>query len=368
MEATCPHGRRATRRAWKAAWSQAASLSPCHRAVLEAIYGHLGERLHCWPSQASLAQQAGVSERTIRRRLHDLEAMGWIERREQMSARGRLTDTYAILLPDGCPVDGASSPEPTGQSVRGCPANLSGEKGSEEKASEQSSSAAAGAAAVQGSLSKPSKAPSPQPPAKAPSPLIPPTTPPLPHVAQLLSRWEELVQTPPPDVTWLSHHSGAELETALALLLVRRRSGPVRSPRGLYLRLLAAVHAGERETRRYSAPALRAIAAGVLPEHVRGVPHRDLPEGAHDDDPPPDETPDETPTPPDPAWDFAFQLAHGTSAEQWEEVCRQVLEACASGRTHELVAADALNRVWGLRGGALGMLHQVKAQHAGRAA
>jgi hypothetical protein len=89
----------------------------------------------CWrPSMVTWASActAGPRRRPWRNRpgspsapsvvaCHDLEAMGWIERREQMSARGRLTDTYAICLPEQGPVDGASTPEPTGQICPGMP-------------------------------------------------------------------------------------------------------------------------------------------------------------------------------------------------------------------------------------------------------
>jgi hypothetical protein len=368
MEATCPHERRAMRRAWKAAWSQAATLSPTDRALLEALYAHLGERLQCWPSQETLALRVGVSARTVRRRLAALEQQGWIQRLPQLSARGRLTDNYLIGAPDGVIAARARRPRARRRG-QGCLDMMTREKDQEEKASEPCSSAAAAAAET--------------PTAAAPRR---PTqlrcrcrrrqstdhrSFAMPCVGSLLRLWEELIQAPAPSPGWLSHHSAAELQTAFALLLVRRRGGEVRSYRGLFLRLLAAVHAGERPPQRYSDDTLRAIAGGLLPEHARGVPRRDAP--SHDVATLPDS--DETPTPSaahaatasglpahiEASLQAALALARGTSPDQWEGACEALLAACQEGVTHELHAAEALAVTWGWSvGAALGTLHQVK--------
>jgi hypothetical protein len=218
MEAMCPHERRAMRRAWKAAWSQAATLSPTDRALLEALYAHLGERLQCWPSQETLALRVGVSARTVRRRLAALEQQGWIQRLPQLSARGRLTDNYLIGAPDGALL----RHQPQRTAWPGMPGHDDQGKRSRRKSLR---------ALLFGS-SRRRKGHDRSRPARRPTQLrcrcrrrqsTDHRSFAMPCVGSLLRLWEELIQAPAPSPGWLAHHSAAELQTAFALLLVRRR-------------------------------------------------------------------------------------------------------------------------------------------------
>ena len=145
-------------------WAFSADIAaPAAKFILVALANYADENGYCYPSQARLARDTGMSERSVRRHLSQLEredqqgnyAYGrkWIERRDRRRQNGsRTSDAFTLNWgssnrPD-CPVDtdqtetaGQSDnrpicpvgPEPTGQSGQDnrpiCPdqpANLSG--------------------------------------------------------------------------------------------------------------------------------------------------------------------------------------------------------------------------------------------------
>jgi DNA-binding transcriptional MocR family regulator len=84
------------------ALKQAPALSMRAKAVLPhlADYVHNGERI-CIPSQERLAEDAGISVRTVRRAINDMEERQLIKVRPRMrrSGRGRRSDSYELFGP-----------------------------------------------------------------------------------------------------------------------------------------------------------------------------------------------------------------------------------------------------------------------------
>lgn len=76
---------------------EARGLSHAHKAILFILNSHLGTKDTCWPSQSLLAEEAGMSERTLIRRLAELEEKGWIHRRRNVPFRGAHVTHYQIL-------------------------------------------------------------------------------------------------------------------------------------------------------------------------------------------------------------------------------------------------------------------------------
>jgi hypothetical protein len=245
------------RQAWKRAWEAARNLAATGRVLLQAIYRRLGNDLFCWPSQATLAADAGISERSVRRWLPRLEQAGWITRSKRITQRGQITDMIQITAPE----QGVFSRSQGGQVGHPSPANLAAEKGSKEKASEHSSSAAC---AREAGLKKPRRdgAAARQ---EGKEPVVG-------YVRDLLTLWRELVPSlrqrygrhwkgvGAPCASWLSGFAPAHLEEAFARLLVRIQSGRCSSsPRGLYKVLVLAVGQDVEGPQRHSADRLRAM-------------------------------------------------------------------------------------------------------------
>lgn len=108
----------------KWAWSQTLGSNAKFVLICLARYAHWGT-LECWPSQATIATQCGMSERTVRSILADLEQCQLIARTKRLTSQGRQTDMMVLLIPGwGQP---ANDVEPTGKSCRSQPANLARE-------------------------------------------------------------------------------------------------------------------------------------------------------------------------------------------------------------------------------------------------
>lgn len=74
-------------------------------AVYVALTLHAGADERCWPTVRALAELAGVSAATVRRRIQDLELLGLVEVVEVIGdARGDTSNTYDLLaVPDSPP-------------------------------------------------------------------------------------------------------------------------------------------------------------------------------------------------------------------------------------------------------------------------
>lgn len=264
------------RQAWKRAWEKlkrpVQTAVSTARDVLRAIYRHLGGKLHCWPSQATLAEELGLSTRTVGRQLKQLEEAGWIKRDKRKDPRwGQLSDYIHIQVPERLreklgQVALFLGPPPR-QDVGG-PLTKSPTNNLSQEASEHSSSAACAREAGP-RQSQPAAAPK---PAKRAAARQEGKEPVLGYVRDLLALWRELV--PPlrerygrhwkgvgaPCASWLSAFAPAHLEEAFARLLVRIQSGRCSSsPRGLYKALVLAVGQDVEEPQRHSADRLRAM-------------------------------------------------------------------------------------------------------------
>jgi predicted transcriptional regulator len=73
----------------------------------------------CWPRQVEIAARTGLSERTVRNCLVDLEEKGFLAReaRMKLTGRGRSSDLYRLAVPTDQPANGDSDAgRPTGKS------------------------------------------------------------------------------------------------------------------------------------------------------------------------------------------------------------------------------------------------------------
>lgn len=66
-------------------------------AVYKALASYHG-RLGCFPSHATLAVEAGVSERTVRNALREARLRGWIDWTNERQGRRQSSNRYRILL------------------------------------------------------------------------------------------------------------------------------------------------------------------------------------------------------------------------------------------------------------------------------
>jgi len=78
----------------------AADLDGSEKGVLYALEAHVGyadrDEGWCWPSVASIAHGAGVSERTAHRALRRLETLGWVEIVRRHNPDGQTSSRYKI--------------------------------------------------------------------------------------------------------------------------------------------------------------------------------------------------------------------------------------------------------------------------------
>ncbi|MDJ1371767.1 helix-turn-helix domain-containing protein [Gulosibacter molinativorax] len=78
------------------AWS-VDGITPTQKLVLMGLASYADERNSCFPGQQLLADRAGVSTRTVRRALDDLEDKGLIQREQRRDNRGmRTSDRYVL--------------------------------------------------------------------------------------------------------------------------------------------------------------------------------------------------------------------------------------------------------------------------------
>ncbi len=163
-------------------------LTPAHAMVLIVLADRANHEGVCWPGQASISRAAKMSERTARDKLADLEAWGFVSRRQRPGdGTGRLTTVYAL-----CPECPDEAFEATGESRRleatgnarrlGQPANLAGATGKIRRGNRQTSA------------DKPLEEPSEEPSLSlVPSPAAPTAVAVRPDVADLLDELDALV-------------------------------------------------------------------------------------------------------------------------------------------------------------------------------
>jgi DNA-binding MarR family transcriptional regulator len=75
--------------------------SPSHKLVLMNLADRAGFEWECWPSQATIARQTEMSERTVRRLLAELERLGFLTRRHRYDHEGHRTSDMIVLTPTG---------------------------------------------------------------------------------------------------------------------------------------------------------------------------------------------------------------------------------------------------------------------------
>lgn len=89
------------------AWARKLPLTAPEKALMLVLCSYLDENNSCWPSQETLANDSGMSDRNVRRMFVRWEAEGIVERipRWRTDGRGRTTDRIVVkvgktLLPD----------------------------------------------------------------------------------------------------------------------------------------------------------------------------------------------------------------------------------------------------------------------------
>lgn len=91
-------------------------LTPTQKLTLVALADNASDDGTCWPSQRTLANKTGLSERTVRTALKALEARGLLSRRPRLrnDGKGRTSDLYKLSVHQ--PATVAASEGPTGNS------------------------------------------------------------------------------------------------------------------------------------------------------------------------------------------------------------------------------------------------------------
>ena len=83
-------------------WAQECKTgSVSRKAVLMSLADRAGFDWTCWPSQATIARNAELSERQVRRILGELEEGGFISRRRRTDKRGHRGSDIITLIPTG---------------------------------------------------------------------------------------------------------------------------------------------------------------------------------------------------------------------------------------------------------------------------
>ena len=82
------------------AWAKKLTLTASDKALMFALCSYLDEHNSCFPSQATLAQDAGMSVRTVIYKLQRFERLGLVERSARMrqEGRGRTSDRIKVCV------------------------------------------------------------------------------------------------------------------------------------------------------------------------------------------------------------------------------------------------------------------------------
>ncbi len=81
-------------------------ISPAAKLVYVLLLRHQGKHATAWPAQATLAEETGLTERTVRSAIKALEAAGLIETLSKGSARRKRANVYRVIWP--IPSEGAA--------------------------------------------------------------------------------------------------------------------------------------------------------------------------------------------------------------------------------------------------------------------
>jgi hypothetical protein len=113
--------------------------SPSHKLILMNLADRAGFEWECWPSQATIARQTEMSERTVRRLLADLEERGFIVRTHRGNkSGGRSTDRIVLTGQSDRKGLPANDDRVTGQMEQGYRSPVSGEPSVEPSVREPS--------------------------------------------------------------------------------------------------------------------------------------------------------------------------------------------------------------------------------------
>ncbi len=91
-------------------WAWTWPLSPTQKLTLVALAWHSDGHGHCWPSQARLARLSGLSERTVRRAVRDLETQQLLRRHKRTTEAGAATSDLYVLQLTTHPPDTVTAP------------------------------------------------------------------------------------------------------------------------------------------------------------------------------------------------------------------------------------------------------------------
>lgn len=100
----------AGRWSWIDAFMSDKRLNSTSRLVLHTLAAHMTARGEsCWPSQATIADEAGLNPQTVKRTLRRLRELGWVTVEQRKRGNGSFsTNEYAPAIPD------SSTEEPVG--------------------------------------------------------------------------------------------------------------------------------------------------------------------------------------------------------------------------------------------------------------
>jgi hypothetical protein len=92
-------------------WAYQQKLGGPTKSVLLALVNRTDSAGKCWPSIATLADDSGFSQRTVKRSLEALVAAGLVTRRPQYNTLGRTSNMYTVKVPQA-PTYGLTGPNP----------------------------------------------------------------------------------------------------------------------------------------------------------------------------------------------------------------------------------------------------------------
>ena len=84
------------------------STSPSEKLLLLVLANYADENMRCWPSQRRLADDTGLTDRTIRKLLSDMEQRGIIARTERQRDDGSRASDVIVLRFEGAQISGGA--------------------------------------------------------------------------------------------------------------------------------------------------------------------------------------------------------------------------------------------------------------------
>lgn len=84
-------------------WSKDGPPHVAQRAILQVLFSYHVSTRKVFPSEGTIAEKVGLSVRSVRRHIAEIEAAGWIRREKVGNGQGWRRSVYTILFPSHLP-------------------------------------------------------------------------------------------------------------------------------------------------------------------------------------------------------------------------------------------------------------------------